>query len=77
MAGKSFIVTLKDSVPEAQVSQFKRSVDELGGAITHEFSLIKGYTVHLPDELHISKLKEGFSPIIANVEEDKEVHTQN
>ncbi|CCE93607.1 Pbi2p TDEL_0G02400 [Torulaspora delbrueckii] len=77
MAGKSFIVTLKESAPDAQVAQFKRSINELGGAITHEFSLIKGYTVKLPEELHINKLKEGFNPIIANVEEDKEVHTQN
>lgn len=73
MAGKSFIVTLKESVPEGEVSKFKQSVDSLGGSITHEFSLIKGYTVKLPEELHINKLKDGFGSIIANVEEDKEV----
>lgn len=73
MAGKSFIVTLKDSVPEGDVSKFKESVNHLGGSITHEFSLIKGYTVKLPEELHINKLKDNFSSIISNVEEDKEV----
>lgn len=73
MAGKSFIVTLKDSVPEGEVSKFKESIDRLGGSITHEFSLIKGFTVKLPEELHINKLKDSFGSIISNVEEDKEV----
>ncbi|QLQ77987.1 hypothetical protein HG537_0A02340 [Torulaspora globosa] len=74
MSGKSYIVTLKDTVPEGEVSKFKQSIDSLGGAITHEFSLIKGYTVQLPESLHINKLKDGFGSIIANVEEDKEVN---
>lgn len=76
MAGKSFIVTMKDAVPEAEVQKFKESVGNLGGSITHEFSLIKGYTVKLPEELHINKLKDGFGSIISNVEEDKEVTIQ-
>lgn len=76
MAGKSFIVTLKDNVPEADVSKFKNSIESLDGNITHEFSLIKGYTVHLPETLHINKLKDGYKSIIENVEEDKEVHTK-
>lgn len=76
MSGKSFIVTLKENVPDAEVFKFKDSIKQLNGSITHEFSLIKGYTVHLPETLHASKLKDSHSSIIANVEEDKEVHTQ-
>lgn len=76
MAGKSFIVTLKESVPDADVSKFKDSIRSLNGSITHEFSLIKGYTVHFPESLHANKLKDSHNSIIANIEEDKEVHTQ-
>ncbi|GAV46518.1 hypothetical protein ZYGR_0A01100 [Zygosaccharomyces rouxii] len=76
MAGKSFIVTLKENAPDADVSKFKDSIKDLNGSITHEFSLIKGYTVHLPETLHANKLKDSHNSIIANIEEDKEVHTQ-
>ncbi|QLG72471.1 hypothetical protein HG535_0D01790 [Zygotorulaspora mrakii] len=76
MAPKSFIVTLKDSAPDIEVEKFKKTVGNLGGSITHEFSLIKGYTVKLPEELHINKLKDGFDSMIASVEEDKEVSIQ-
>ncbi|KAH3901240.1 probable Protease B inhibitors 2 and 1 [Saccharomycodes ludwigii] len=72
MTEKSFIVTLKE---HADAEKFKESVNKLGGSITHEFNLIKGFTVKLPDHMHINKLKEGHSNDIANVEEDKEVHT--
>lgn len=71
---KSFIVTLKDQVPDVDVSKIKESISKMGGSITHEFSLIKGFTVKIPESLHIDSIKKQHSDSIANIEEDKEVH---
>ncbi|SCW01930.1 LAFE_0E10396g1_1 [Lachancea fermentati] len=70
---KSFIVTLKDHVPDVDVASIKDSVSKMGGEITHEFSLIKGFTVKLPESMHIDSIKSKHSDAIANIEEDKEV----
>lgn len=75
MAGKSFIVTLKENAPEEEIKKFKHSIGELNGSITHEFSLIKGYTVKLPDEFNFKRLHDTHGSIISNIEEDKEMHT--
>ncbi|SCV05370.1 LANO_0H05996g1_1 [Lachancea nothofagi CBS 11611] len=72
MAAKSFIVTLKDHVADVDISSVKKSFTQLGGEITHEFSLIKGFTVKVP-EAGIDSVKEKHSDAIANIEEDKEV----
>ncbi|SCU90730.1 LAMI_0E03378g1_1 [Lachancea mirantina] len=73
MSSKSFIITLKDHVPEVDAEAIKKSISGLGGEITHEFSLIKGFTAKLPETLSIESLKSKHSDAIANVEEDKEV----
>lgn len=72
MTSKSFIVTLKDHVGDVEVSAIKDSFSKLGGQITHEFSLIKGFTVKMP-ESSIASAKDKHSDAIANIEEDKEV----
>ncbi|KAL6944507.1 hypothetical protein ACO0RG_001244 [Hanseniaspora osmophila] len=73
MSEKSFIVTLKES---ADPEKFKESVNKLGGSISHEFNLIKGFTVKLPESLHIDSLTKKHESEIATVEEDSKVHTQ-
>ncbi|CEP61375.1 Pbi2p LALA0_S03e01464g [Lachancea lanzarotensis] len=75
MTAKTFIVTLKDQVTEPDVSSIKKSFTDLGGKIIHEFSLIKGFTVKVP-EIGIDSIKEKHGNHIANIEEDQEVHTQ-
>ncbi|CAI5759343.1 unnamed protein product [Candida verbasci] len=73
--GKGYIVTLKEDATDGEVNSIKDKVKELGGKITNEFSLIKGFSVHLPDIISAESLGK-HSDKIANVEEDKEVHTQ-
>lgn len=71
----NFIVTLKKNTPDVETKKFVDSVHRAGGSIVHEFDIIKGYTIKLPDVLHLKNLKEKHSNVIENVEEDKEVHT--
>lgn len=75
MAGKSFIVTLKENAPADEINKLKHSISELDGSVTHEFSLIKGFTVKLPDEFNFKRLHDTHGSIISNIEEDKQVHT--
>ncbi|QHS75888.1 Pbi2p [Saccharomyces paradoxus] len=71
---KNFIVTLKKNTPDVEAKKFLDSVHHAGGSIVHEFDIIKGYTIKVPDVLHLNKLKEKHNDVIENVEEDKEVH---
>ncbi|CDO94588.1 unnamed protein product [Kluyveromyces dobzhanskii CBS 2104] len=73
MTFKSFIITFKDSVPDTDVSKIKSSISSLGGNIVHDYSLIKGFAVKLPEELKIDKLKDLHGDKFASVEEDQEV----
>ncbi|SCV00815.1 LAME_0G12156g1_1 [Lachancea meyersii CBS 8951] len=75
MTAKTFIVTLKDHVAEGDISTVKDAFTKLGGEITHEFSLIKGFSVKVP-EVGIDSVKKKHGDSIANIEEDQEVHTQ-
>ncbi|RLV96304.1 hypothetical protein JA1_000287 [Spathaspora sp. JA1] len=68
---KSYIFTLKDDISELDLDSVKSLVGKLGGEITNEFSLIKGFAAKLP-AVDISALHS--DDRIANIEEDKEVH---
>lgn len=70
MTFKSYIVTLKETCSEADVSMVKSKIGELGGSIADEFSLIKGFSCHLP-EIHFDSIKSHEN--VFNIEEDKEV----
>lgn len=67
---KNYIITLKESCSEADVSAVKSKVSELGGTIKDEFSLIKGFSVSLPES--ISHTLKGHEHVV-NVEEDQEM----
>ncbi|CAD1812986.1 Peptidase inhibitor I9 family protein [Candida parapsilosis] len=71
---KGYIVTLKDDTSDKEAESIKNKIKDLGGKITNEFSLIKGFSIKLP-KIHADSLHKE-SPNIASVEEDKEVHTQ-
>ncbi|WLF80656.1 hypothetical protein PVL30_004442 [Lodderomyces elongisporus] len=71
---KGYIVTLKEDTSDSKAESIKNQIKEAGGKITNEFSLIKGFAVALP-AVHADSLSKNH-PEIANVEEDKEVHTQ-
>ncbi|CAX42103.1 protease B inhibitor, putative [Candida dubliniensis CD36] len=71
---KGYIITLKDTCPDSEASSIKSKITELGGKITNEFSLIKGFSAQLPT-IHAEALPKDFAGI-ANIEEDGEVRTQ-
>ena len=45
---KGYIITLKDTCADSEASSIKSKITELGGKITNEFSLIKGFSAQLP-----------------------------
>ncbi|CAI4063949.1 uncharacterized protein SKDI_08G1840 [Saccharomyces kudriavzevii IFO 1802] len=74
------IATDQDSI----IEDVKKFVIDVGGTITHEYSLIKGFTVDLPDsEQVLDSLKEKLDYIEdkfgtkCNLEKDSEVHALN
>lgn len=71
---KGYIITLKDTCADSEASSIKSKITELGGKITNEFSLIKGFSAQLPT-IHAEALPKNFAGI-ANIEEDGEVRTQ-
>ncbi|CAI4512825.1 ASN_HP2_G0023790.mRNA.1.CDS.1 [Saccharomyces cerevisiae] len=85
----SYIVTFPktDNMATDQnsiIEDVKKYVVDIGGKITHEYSLIKGFTVDLPDSDQIlDGLKERLSYIESeygakcNLEKDSEVHALN
>ncbi|KAL6451967.1 PBI2 Protease B inhibitor 2 [Candida maltosa Xu316] len=72
---KGYIITLKETCPDSEASSIKSKISEAGGKITNEFTLIKAFSVELP-EIHADALPKEF-PGIATIEEDKEVNIQN
>lgn len=70
---KPYIVTLKETASDADVSTVKSKIADLGGKITNEFSLIKGFVAQLP-AVHSQSIKD--HEHVASVEEDGEVKIQ-
>lgn len=71
---KSYIITLKETASDADVSSVKSKISEVGGVITSQFSLIKGFVAKLPS-IHAESI--GKNEHILAIEEDKEVHIQS
>ncbi|CAH2450533.1 Protease B inhibitor 2 [Komagataella phaffii CBS 7435] len=70
---KSFIITLKEDATDPAIEKVKSFIKSIGGEISHEFSLIKGFSAKLPTT-HVSSV-EG-DEAVATIEEDSEVHIQ-
>ncbi|AET38836.1 Pbi2p Ecym_3348 [Eremothecium cymbalariae DBVPG len=70
---KSYIIKLKDGVDSTEV---KESIYDLGGEVNHDFPLINGFSVTIPepDGLHIESIKSKHTDAIELIEEDQEVH---
>ncbi|CAI4039513.1 hypothetical protein SMKI_08G1810 [Saccharomyces mikatae IFO 1815] len=85
----SYIVTFPktDDVATNQnsiIEDVKKYVVDMGGKITHEYSLIKGFTADLPDnDKVLGNLKDHLEDIEnkfgtkCNLEKDSEVHALN
>ncbi|KAI0425558.1 hypothetical protein F5Y09DRAFT_321478 [Xylaria sp. FL1042] len=69
----TYIVTCKDDATPEQVAQAKQHAKDQGGKITHEYNLIKGFAVEIPDGT-VSSLDA--HPSVKGVEKDQEVKTQ-
>ncbi|KAK5074794.1 hypothetical protein LTS08_005637 [Lithohypha guttulata] len=67
-----FNVTLKENAPAAELEKAKQAYKDNGGEIKHEFTLIKGFTVEVPDD----KVGVFQSNEHIHVEQDGEVRTQ-
>ncbi|CAR21625.1 uncharacterized protein KLTH0B06314g [Lachancea thermotolerans CBS 6340] len=79
---KSYILTLDDNQPAlaGKIQDLKSFVQQVGGKITHEYSLIKGFSLQLPadDSSDILQKIESFGEKLScklNLEQDQEVHT--
>ncbi|CAR29294.1 hypothetical protein ZYGR_0Z02170 [Zygosaccharomyces rouxii] len=80
-ATTSYIITIEQTdVPSSFLDSLKEKVHDVGGYVTHEFSLIKGFTAELDDtevsklqgQIKQAELKSGYS---VHIEKDSEVHT--
>ncbi|ABN66419.1 predicted protein [Scheffersomyces stipitis CBS 6054] len=71
---KSYIVTLKETISDADYSGLQAKINELGGEVTSQFSLIKGFVAKLPP-IHTSAIESHDS--VLTIEEDKEVKIQS
>ncbi|CAL5868139.1 uncharacterized protein PFLUO_LOCUS2363 [Penicillium psychrofluorescens] len=65
-------VTLKKDSPPEELERAKQDVQKKGGAIKHEYSLIKGFTAEFPED-HVGTLE---SDEHIHVEQDGEAKTQ-
>lgn len=71
---KAYIVTLKETSTDADVSTVKLKISEFGGKIVDEFTLIKGFVAKLPA---IHSLAIADHEHVLSIEEDREVHIQS
>ncbi|KAI0799120.1 hypothetical protein GGR55DRAFT_684305 [Xylaria sp. FL0064] len=69
----TYIVTCKEDASPEQVAEAKKHAQDQGGKITHEYNLIKGFAVEIPDDT-VNTLES--HPHIKGVEKDQEVKTQ-
>ncbi|KAG7666047.1 uncharacterized protein J8A68_000477 [[Candida] subhashii] len=74
MGTKPYIITLKEDASDEAVSGIKKWVSEIGGEITSEYELIKGFAVKLPVGSDAQALEAHTA--VHSVEEDQEVHIQ-
>ncbi|KAL3467802.1 hypothetical protein BJX64DRAFT_247498 [Aspergillus heterothallicus] len=69
----SYIVKCKSSASDEEVKAVKDQAIKNGGTITHEYSLVKGFAVTVPE---VSTLSLEGHPHVEHVEQDGEVKTQ-
>ncbi|PHH61569.1 hypothetical protein CDD81_8150 [Ophiocordyceps australis] len=72
---KSAIIMFEDAkTPDSVIQQAKNSVVQAGGKITHEYTLIKGFSVVAPEEA-LQTMKASNKDYGMRVEEDKMMST--
>ncbi|EDO18309.1 hypothetical protein Kpol_1039p60 [Vanderwaltozyma polyspora DSM 70294] len=83
IGSSSYILTFGNSgdevIPNSFITEVKNIVSEFGGKVTHEYALIKGFTMDIPSDvvpnlkqkLELVEKKFGYS---FNLERDSEVH---
>ncbi|AGO10745.1 AaceriAGR386Cp [[Ashbya] aceris (nom. inval.)] len=71
MSESSYIITLKKG---ADLSKVRESIEQIGGSILHEHSLINGLSVKLPEVTALEQIKSQHDDLIQHIERDQEVH---
>ncbi|KAK9477483.1 hypothetical protein V1514DRAFT_333782 [Lipomyces japonicus] len=66
----TYIVRFKKDATDDDIAKIKKDLTDSGAEITHEYSLIKGIAVRLP-EGHVSTLES--HPHVEGLEKDQEV----
>ncbi|KAJ5106435.1 hypothetical protein N7456_003110 [Penicillium angulare] len=69
----NYIVKCRDGASEDDIKAVKSQVEDQGGKVTHDYSLIKGFAVEFPDDL-VSTFSG--HPHVEYVEADGEATTQ-
>ncbi|KAL7785980.1 hypothetical protein V8C37DRAFT_393082 [Trichoderma ceciliae] len=69
----SYIVTLKENATDNDFAAAKKKAIDAGGNITHEYSLIKGFSVEYPEGTVVTLDSD---PNVQSVEADQVVTTQ-
>jgi len=72
----NYIVTFQPDTPDSVIQGAMAAVKANGGQITHEYKIIRGFSVYAPAEAvnQVSTLASEWSPVI---EEDSVVTTQS
>ncbi|ESA43668.1 hypothetical protein GE21DRAFT_3438 [Neurospora crassa] len=70
---KSVIITYKENTPDSVIQQDKKAILDDGGVITHEYTLMKGFSAKVNAKTleSVSASSESY----ATIEEDKVVST--
>lgn len=76
---RSYILSFDESVkqvPAGAWNEVKQTIGDLGGRITHEYSLFRGFSLELGDDVkehvdHVIDVLENKYGVKAHLEEDK------
>ncbi|CCC07299.1 unnamed protein product [Sordaria macrospora k-hell] len=69
---KSVIITYKENTPDSVIRDAKKAIVDAGGVITHEYTLMKGFSAKVGEKTLESV--SAFSENYATIEEDKVVN---
>ncbi|KAL2018534.1 hypothetical protein VTK56DRAFT_746 [Thermocarpiscus australiensis] len=71
---KSVLITYPPETPDSIVDQAKKAIEDAGGVITHEYTLIKGFAAKVGEKV-LDTVSAWGKEYQVLVEEDQEVHS--
>jgi len=70
----TFLITAKPDATDSDLRKLKEDVISKGGKITQEYTLIKGFSCELSEDVYIAYIR---GDIVGTIERDTTVTTQN